>query len=88
MKMKSKTKNVAHKAFGNGILQNSKDPPTLQLKISLEVQDLSGVVMSIITMKMLKMVLTLARMMIMLNLGTFNLAGEQCYQREGEISKI
>ena len=23
--MKSKTKNVAHKAFGNGILQNSKD---------------------------------------------------------------
>ena len=44
--------------------------------------------MSIITMKMLKMVLTLARMMIMLNLGTFTLAGEQCYQREGEISKI
>ena len=48
----------------------------------MEFQDLSGMVMSIITMKMMTMVLILATMMIMLNPGALNLRGEQCYQRE------
>ena len=53
----------------------------------MEFQDLSGMVMSIITMKMMMMtmVLILATMMIMLNPGALDLRGEQCYQREREI---
>ena len=51
----------------------------------MEFQDLPGMVMSIITMKMMTMVLILATMMIMLNPGALNLRGEQRYQREREI---
>ena len=51
----------------------------------MEFQDLPGMVMSIITRKMMTMVLILATMMIMINPGALDLLGEQCYQREREI---